>query len=328
MLPSLRRVALAAVVVVTVLILTAPDGPWVAAFEIAAMLFVLLLGRAIEGWRNMIAFILITWLLAFIAEDLGVHTGVVFGAYQYSSNLGPMLDAVPMLVLIAYFTSGYVSLTLARLITGIGDVPRGWRIVGLAACAAMVMVGWDVAMDPSTSLIDGDWIWTKGGNYFGIPLHNYWGWFALNFLIYLVYLLFCAHRTTPKPSAEVVKRSLWYEAPIYWVSAAALIILAPLVGKGPSQYSALNVISPPTPIPVEQLRWILAVLAVFSMLGPTLFAVVRLGERTPLPFTGSLARVSASPLVREPAFWVIVVGIPAYVAAVYALGLQGGYAPL
>lgn len=34
---------------------------------------------------------------------------------------------------------------------------------GLAAAACFVMVGWDVAMDPASSSVYGEWIWTKGG---------------------------------------------------------------------------------------------------------------------------------------------------------------------
>ncbi len=328
-LTRVRQVLLVIVFAVSIVSVFNWDQVWVVLLELASMAFIFLLGRAAEGWRNMVAFILITWVLAFIAEDLGVHTGVIFGAYQYSNQFGLMLDQVPMLILVAYFTAGYASLTIARLISGITDVPRGWRLVVLAAAGSIVMVGWDLAMDPSTSVIGGEWIWTKGGNYFGIPLQNYWGWFILNFLIYAVYLLYSAYVSTPRPTSEVRQRRFWYEPLIYWVAYALNIILLPILGKTEGlSFSPLNVVKPPTDVGVVQLLWILSLIAVFSMLGPVLFAVMRLGEKPPLPFTGDLTRQNGSVFIREPAVWVIIFGIPVYIAAVYALGLTGGYAPL
>ena len=325
----LRQILLALVFAVSIVSIMNWDQVWVVALELSSMIFIFLLGGAVEGWRNMVAFILITWILAFVAEDLGVHTGAIFGAYQYSNQFGLMLDQVPMLILVAYFTAGYASLTIARLISGITDVPRGWRLVGLAAAGSIVMVGWDLAMDPSTSVIGGEWIWTKGGNYFGIPLQNYWGWFILNFLIYAVYLLYSAYVSTPRPTNEVTQRRFWYEPLIYWIAYALNIILLPVLGKTEGiSFSPLNVVKPPTDVGVVQLLWILSLIAVFSMLGPVLFAAMRLGEKPPLPLTGDLTKQPGSALIREPAVWVIILGIPAYIAAVCALGLTGGYAPL
>jgi putative membrane protein len=317
-----RQAFLVIVCAVSMISIFNRDQTWVALLGLSSMIFIFMLGRAAEGWRNMVAFILITLVLSFVAEDIGVRTGAVFGAYHYSNQVGPLLDYVPLLVLVAYFAAGYASLAMGRLISGIADVPRGWRLVGLAAAGAMVMVGWDVAMDPLKSTIGGDWIWTRGGNYFGIPLQNFWGWFILNFVIYLTYLLFSAYVRTPRPTTEVTHRRFWYE-PLVASSALALnIILLPVLGNTAElSFSPLNVIRPPTAIGVMQLLWTLSLIAVFTMLGPALFAAIRLGEKHPLPFTGDLMRQSARTIIREPAIWVIIVGVPAYIVAVYALGL-------
>jgi putative membrane protein len=32
----------------------------------------------------------------------------------------------------------------------------------------------------------GNWIWEKGGAYFGVPRHNYVGWLLTTFLVYLI----------------------------------------------------------------------------------------------------------------------------------------------
>lgn len=325
-----RRGALAIVIAVTVFQVSTGSSVGVGLSVLGSVVFVFLLGRAMEGRKRMLLFVGITIVCAFIGEDLGVRTGITFGAYQYSNILGPQLDKVPLLVLLTYFTAGYVSLTIARLITGASARPRGMRLIGLATAASFVMVGWDVAMDPQSSTIYGWWIWTKGGNYFGIPLHNFWGWFLLNFVIFLAYLLVTAYLVAPKPDPESETRALWTEPLVFWLTYAAIVIVPPAMSYG-FTFSKLNV-ARPTPISPDQVAWSIALVAVFTMLGPIVFAANRL--RDPLPLGDALdGRTTTGQsdwrgLMRDPATITIVAAIVIYIAGVFALGLQGGYTPL
>lgn len=72
----------------------------------------------------------------------------------------------------------------------LGDrLAAGWRrILGLAAASAVVMTAWDVIMDPIMVRM-GFWVWEVEGDYFGVPLHNYAGWFVTTFTIYLLFRL-------------------------------------------------------------------------------------------------------------------------------------------
>jgi uncharacterized membrane protein len=297
---------------------------------IGSVVFVLLLGAAMEGWLQIGLFIAITIVLAFIGEDLGVRTGVTFGAYQYSGLLGPKADLVPILVLVTYFTAGYVSLSIARILIGAGPRPRGARLLGLALAATFIMVGWDVAMDPQSSVLGGWWIWTKGGAYFGIPLHNFWGWFVLNFVIFVVYLLVRAHLSAADPAPESGKRELWTEPLIFWALYAATIF-GPPMAEHHSTFSSLNVIKPPTGMTPDQIAWAIALIALFTMVGPVVFAAGRLGAGGDLPLKATAADQSPAgwgALVRDRALLVTALAIVVYVAGVYALGLQGGFVPL
>jgi uncharacterized membrane protein len=38
-------------------------------------------------------------------------------------------------------------------------------------------------MDPGMAA-SGNWTWEEGGPYFGVPLHNYFGWLLTTFLVY------------------------------------------------------------------------------------------------------------------------------------------------
>ena len=53
------------------------------------------------------------------------------------------------------------------------------------------MTTWDFVIDPYLSgPTQQAWIWEKGGEYFGIPLHNFVGWILTTFTIYLLYGFF------------------------------------------------------------------------------------------------------------------------------------------
>jgi uncharacterized membrane protein len=77
--------------------------------------------------------------------------------------MGPKLFQVPVLLGLAYIGIGYVSWTLARLIV------RDNGIVTVPSLAALIMVGWDLSMDPVWSNLGHAWVWHEGGLYFGVP---------------------------------------------------------------------------------------------------------------------------------------------------------------
>jgi len=113
-----------------------------------------------------------TSLFAFIcvagisAEWIGVHTGWLFGSYQYGENLGPKLDGIPYLIGVNWallsFCSGCVSANL--------PVPSWARIL----FGALILIGLDFFMEGVAPVLD---FWTFEG---GLPtLWNYICWFVL-----------------------------------------------------------------------------------------------------------------------------------------------------
>jgi uncharacterized membrane protein len=53
------------------------------------VLFVFAHGGLSLGWKRMIAFVVITFAVSFTSEAIGVATGLIFGRYHYTDNLGP-----------------------------------------------------------------------------------------------------------------------------------------------------------------------------------------------------------------------------------------------
>src|SRR5260370_21502484 len=84
----------------------------------------------------------------------------------YTDNLGPKLWLVPLLIMPAYFSMGYIAWTLAHvLLDRFDDRLAGAEGVLVPALASFVMVMWDLCIDPASSTISGASIWPHVGGY-------------------------------------------------------------------------------------------------------------------------------------------------------------------
>lgn len=141
------------------------------------------------GWARAILAALLTSAIALGAELAGTSTGLPFGDYAYSGMLGYRIAGlVPFPIPLSWFYMILGSLVIvARL--RIGDAhPRPWR---WAFGAGLLMVAWDVSMDPAM-VATGHWRWGTGamfpgapplieaffiaGVFYGMPLSNWFGW--------------------------------------------------------------------------------------------------------------------------------------------------------
>ena len=152
-------------------------------FTLVFVLFAILHCAQCEGWPRTGLFFATAAIVSYVLEETGVRTGLIFGPYHYSDMLGAKLGHVPILIPLAWFMMIYPSWVTARaLLHGVNThAPSG--IVALALVAAMVMTAWDTVMDPGMSAA-GNWVWERGGSYFGVPLRNYFGWLLTTFLVY------------------------------------------------------------------------------------------------------------------------------------------------
>lgn len=174
------------------LILVEAVSPWLhlpdlgnIGFTLIFVLFALLHCTALEGPRRTAIFFLVSAVVSYFMEEVGVRTGLVYGAYHYSNALGVKLGHVPVLIPLAWFMMIYPSWMVARAMLKDVALDSFAGITATAAIAAMVMTAWDVVMDPGMSAA-GNWIWEHGGSYYGVPLRNYAGWLATTFLVYLL----------------------------------------------------------------------------------------------------------------------------------------------
>jgi uncharacterized membrane protein len=165
-------------------------------------IFAIVHGAVRYRWSGSVAFLVNCLVISNIFENVGVLTGFPFGPYHYTDVLGPKLFLVPLLIGPGYYGTGYVSWRLSNVI--VGELKRGsskFMTFAVPFIAAFVMVSWDVCFDPESATLYKQWIWHKGGGYFGVPFTNYLGWFLT---VYVFLQLFALYVRTNDSDAERV----------------------------------------------------------------------------------------------------------------------------
>ncbi|MBL0913324.1 MAG: carotenoid biosynthesis protein [Bacteroidia bacterium] len=115
-------------------------------------------------------------LLGFLAEVAGIHTGLIFGDYQYGSALGPKVFGVPLLIGLNWTFMVFSSVSIARQV----GIPAGF----LPFMGAVVMLNYDFWLEPAAMRFD-MWQWFAGI----VPPQNYLAWFLFGFAFCALYTL-------------------------------------------------------------------------------------------------------------------------------------------
>ncbi|MET7866060.1 carotenoid biosynthesis protein [Micromonospora taraxaci] len=145
----------------------------------------------------------------FAIEAIGVATGVPFGSYDYSGELGPKLAGVPLIIPLAWTWMAWPAWLAAVRLTGGGSTTSTGggstvgRWAGRIALATVGLAAWDLFLDPQM-VAEGYWVWRDATpalpGLAGIPVSNYLGW-----LLFAV-LMMSALRPLAGPAAERTDR--------------------------------------------------------------------------------------------------------------------------
>jgi uncharacterized membrane protein len=105
-----------------------------------------------------------------LVEAVGVRTGVPFGTYSYTGDLGPDLFGVPVVVPLAWTMMAWPALVVGRTLA---------RRAPVALVGGVALAAWDLFLDPQ--MVDArHWTWTHPQPALplvpGVPLTNYAGW--------------------------------------------------------------------------------------------------------------------------------------------------------
>lgn len=126
-------------------------------------------------------------VLSLAVEYIGVTTGLPFGRYAYEATLGyNLFGAVPLPIPFAWLVVVPGALSAARLLGG-----RGWW---LAPAAALLVVLYDLLLEPFAVYVMGYWRWIDSGPLYGIPLANFIAWGISGLVLAGLALLICGHR--------------------------------------------------------------------------------------------------------------------------------------
>ncbi len=198
-------------------------------FVATALIFIVVFLYAVEryGKRNALIFFVVTSVVSLFFENLSVVTGFPFGFYHYSPSLGVL--AVPLIIIFEYFAMGYLSWILAHILTGqYSKKLEGKQIFIVPLIATFIMVMWDLTVDPISATLQGLWVWTYPGPFFGIPISNYFGWFLVVYIFLQILALYLSKYDTIKPEKveAISNKPFWSEAPVIYGTMAMGTILS------------------------------------------------------------------------------------------------------
>lgn len=128
----------------------------------------------INSKRAFLLFFLVSGLLGFFIEMVGVNTGKIFGNYHYGEVLGWKWKETPLIIGINWFL---VSFTANQLIA-----KRNLPLLVHAGLAAALITALDFLIEP-TAVRTGMWSWQDEV----IPVNNYIAWFGVSLLISGIY---------------------------------------------------------------------------------------------------------------------------------------------
>lgn len=136
------------------------------------------------GARWLPAFALL-YGISLTSELLGTGYGIPFGAYHYTPLLGAeWMGRVPIVIPLSWFTMSLASYGIARraLGTSVGTSPGG-RPAARILFASLLLLCWDLALDPAMSHATLYWVWGAHGPYYGMPWSNLAGWYVTGIVL-------------------------------------------------------------------------------------------------------------------------------------------------
>lgn len=164
-------------------------GIVVAPMAVAGLAITTLHAAKMLGWKPALRMIGAGMVITYAIEEIGVHTGIVYGRYYFTPLMGPKLDVIPIAIVCFWVSLTYIAWVVTNLLIDGSPTPikhTPYLIVFRAVVGALVVTTFDLIADPF-AVANGWWVWLDGGSYFGVPIHNYVGWFTVAFVSYLVH---------------------------------------------------------------------------------------------------------------------------------------------
>jgi len=111
------------------------------------------------------------FVLSFLAEMVGVFTGLIFGSYKYGNGLGLKIWETPLIIGLNWLMLVYCTHIIAKKVFR--------HSVLIVIFGSALMVGYDFVLEKAAPMLD-MWSW-QGGK---IPVQNYIAWFVFSLLFH------------------------------------------------------------------------------------------------------------------------------------------------
>ncbi|HEX8949314.1 MAG TPA: carotenoid biosynthesis protein [Dissulfurispiraceae bacterium] len=167
-----------------------------------AFLLVYLLGCSLHlGVKRAVLFCAAGYFIAWTSELSSIHNGIPYGLYYYiphTKDRELWLMGVPFMDSLSYVFLAYASYSMALMVISPITRLKGTlylletralrRSLAAKVFGALFLVYLDIIIDP-VALQGHKWFlgriygYPEGGDYFGVPISNFIGWFATGFLM-------------------------------------------------------------------------------------------------------------------------------------------------
>lgn len=148
------------------------------AMNLLLSLTILVISRKTQK-QLFLVFLFVCFLTGMLAEWIGIHTGWLFGDYQYDDNLGIKFSGVPLIIGVNW---GILSVTCCTVVSNVLSRFSASNQIVKALFSAFLMMLLDVLIEP-VAIDSGYWHWNSEN----IPVFNYICWFAVAFPLHFVY---------------------------------------------------------------------------------------------------------------------------------------------
>lgn len=149
------------------------------------------------------------FIVSFLAELIGVQTGLIFGDYIYGNSLGIKIMGTPLMIGLNWVMLVYCTKIIAGKITT--------NAVLNSLLGAGLMVGYDFVLERAAPKL-GMWSW--GGDV--IPLQNYLAWFVFALLFHVLIKLTKVEFRNPIAKAVFIIQFLFFVTLMAFFTLGAL----------------------------------------------------------------------------------------------------------
>lgn len=139
-------------------------------------------------------FFIISYVVGFAVEWIGVNTGALFGNYKYGYVLGTTYSGVPLLIGINWFVTMYCAGSVSmkmyswsdkKLADAGTEIKPSIKLMSFITDGAMIATLFDFVIEPVAVKL-GYWQWLPNGE---IPFYNYVCWFVISTALLTVFRL-------------------------------------------------------------------------------------------------------------------------------------------